>query len=1098
MESGAKRAEDALDDVKRKAGETESATDRVGKKMRETGDAASTTAPKVRTVGAEMGTLGGQADKAGQALGATVPKTKAAGVEIASLTSLATKAGAALGAAAASFATFQAASAAMTQARGFAAAMAETSTLIEGTAEEMAELEASARSMAREFGGEAQAQVKAFYQAISAGAGSVTEASQLLDTANRLAIGGVTDVTTAVDILTTATNVYANEGLTAAEASDALFVAMRAGKTTITELSSSLGAVLPLANNLGVSFDETAAAVAALTKGGISTAESVTGLRAAMTSILAPSKQASDLAAELGIDFSAAGLEARGFSGFMADVVDKTGGSSEAMQQLFSSVEATTVALAMSGSAGQFLVEILGGMEEKTGATSQAFDKLAAGVDQRWNRAIALARDLSLAAGNALLMVAVPALETAAGAVSLIADNADILGASLGLIAAVRLPAMVGAAYSLVTGLGAAAAASGALAVAMNAIPLVAVATGATMVYRAFRDSRQAASDLGATIGRLTEAQDGLNDATTRFYDNVTQANLDAMRLAAENNLQAVKDSMAAAQEALESAQFKTNFFGVSLFETEEIAAAKEKLAELSAALVEAEARLSAIDHTQSNFNAGQEETVTVTGQAAASLDALKKASEGLGEAFNSGGSLAEGLSYLSREMDVLARAQRDLAEIEAGTGIRGTLDEVERLADQMGLAEGAAAELRSMLSGISATDPFADQARALADVVQFIDRATGGAENMNAAAYAVYESLNLALNTAISLSATDYSGAMEPAVSLAKQLAHQFGIAYNYAYSLSTMQVSTKKLSFGASVPDGSAADGLGGGGAALSFNPETFVPVLSMQPVGIPAPTSGSSSKGGGGGGSNSAEKEADRTKEAYDALVASLDPAVAASQQLADAQEKVNAALKIGYIDATQAADALDLAKEAYDKSIAAIDDGTDIWKSFQDAGASAIDRLIDGTGTLKDALLDVIKQMALAIANKQILAQGGTAVTSLGGLVMSTFAGLFDSGGTIGMGQYGIVGEYGPELVRSTGTGAVVTSRVDTARMMRPQGDQTFNIDARGAQQGVGEEIAAALRSVLPNAMAQTREETLTEVRQSLPGWQQQLNIKGGLV
>ncbi|MDD9726146.1 phage tail tape measure protein [Roseovarius sp. SK2] len=332
---------------------------------------------------------------------------------------------------------------AVQQARQFGAAMGEASTLLQGTREEMDLMETEARRLGVTFGTGAKAQVEAFYQAISAGAGDVAEATRVLEASNKLAIGGVTNVTTAVDILTTATNVYAASGLTAEDASDALFVAMKAGKTTIDELAGSLGKVLPLASNLGVTFDETAAAVAALTKGGISTAESVTGLRAAMTAILGPSKQAQDLAEQLGINFNAAGLEALGFAGFMEEVVAKTGGSSEAMQTLFSSVEATTVALALAGEAGNSLGVILTDMANKSGATADAYNKMASTLDQRLNRAMSALADIGLTVGNMLLTVAVPALEATAAVALLVADNLEVFGIAVASLAATRLPALV-------------------------------------------------------------------------------------------------------------------------------------------------------------------------------------------------------------------------------------------------------------------------------------------------------------------------------------------------------------------------------------------------------------------------------------------------------------------------------------------------------------------------------------------------------------------------------------------------------------------------------------------------------------------------------
>src|SRR5690606_9200377 len=57
--------------------------------------------------------------------------------------------------------------------------------------------------------------------------------------------------------------------------------------------------------------------------------------------------------------------------------------------------------------------------------------------------------------------------------------------------------------------------------------------------------------------------------------------------------------------------------------------------------------------------------------------------------------------------------------------------------------------------------------------------------------------------------------------------------------------------------------------------------------------------------------------------------------------------------------------------------------------------------------------------------------GLGYASVGMITAQTFAGAFDKGGTIPSGQWGIVGEYGPEIVRGP---AMVTSRVDTARAL----------------------------------------------------------------
>lgn len=329
------------------------------------------------------------------------------------------------------------ASAAIGMARDYSSALAEVSTLLDGNAAEMRALSGAAKELASTYGGSATAQVQAFYQAISAGAGGVKQATGLLDTANRLAIGGVTDVTTAVDGLTTATNAYAAQGLSAAQASDALFVGMRAGKTTISELSGQLGQIVPIASAAGLSFDEVVAGISALTTQGQSTAMATTGLRQAIAAVINPTSQAEKLAARLGLAFDGQALQAEGLAGFLQTVIEKTGGNQKAMAELFGSVEALNAVLAFAGGAGGTFAEILEDMKDKAGATDEAFQKVAQSLDQRLNVAIGKIGNLALEIGEVMLAVAVPAMEAVAAVAQIVADNMDRLVAIGGVLAAV-------------------------------------------------------------------------------------------------------------------------------------------------------------------------------------------------------------------------------------------------------------------------------------------------------------------------------------------------------------------------------------------------------------------------------------------------------------------------------------------------------------------------------------------------------------------------------------------------------------------------------------------------------------------------------------
>lgn len=397
---------------------------------------------------------------------------------------------------AAGFASLNTLGTAITQARAFNAAVAETSTLIQGSREEIDLLERSAMNLASTYGGTATAQVQAFYQAISAGAGGVAEANALLDSANRLAIGGVTDVTTAVDVLTTAMNAYGPAVLSTQDASDSLFVAMKAGKTTVGEMGQTLGNVIPLAAEAGVSFDELTAGVAALTSQGQATSVAVTGLRAIIAAVLKPTSQAADEAERLGLEFNASALEAKGFEQFMQDVIEATDGSKDSMALLFGGVEALVPALALSGQAGEKFAQVLDDMENKAGATDEAFDKVAANLDQRLNSAMGKFNAAAVKLGNLALTVLVPAME-------LVAENLDRVTAYATAFAVVMGATMVPSLISAARGMAAFVLQARVLrgALISTGIGVVAIALGE--LYLWLERSTQSTGGLGVAFKAL-------------------------------------------------------------------------------------------------------------------------------------------------------------------------------------------------------------------------------------------------------------------------------------------------------------------------------------------------------------------------------------------------------------------------------------------------------------------------------------------------------------------------------------------------------------------------------------------------------------------
>jgi len=257
-------------------------------------------------------------------------------------------------------------------------ALSEVSTLLDGNIDsQISNISQLAKEQVKQFGGLPTEQVKSFYQIISAGASSAGEANAILTASNKLAVGGVTDVTIAADGLTSVLNAYGLEADKSTNITDSMFVAMKAGKTTISELSSSLGLVAPLAVSAGVEFDELTSSIAALTKGGINTKVAVTGVRAILAAIAKPTAEASEIANKLGIEFNSAGLKAKGFQGFLQELQIKTRGNSDSLAKLFGGVEALVPILALTGKSSKDFTTILESMNLKAGSTEQAFTKMA-------------------------------------------------------------------------------------------------------------------------------------------------------------------------------------------------------------------------------------------------------------------------------------------------------------------------------------------------------------------------------------------------------------------------------------------------------------------------------------------------------------------------------------------------------------------------------------------------------------------------------------------------------------------------------------------------------------------------------------------------
>ena len=167
----------------------------------------------------------------------------------------------------------------------FEKGMNEVMTLLPDAGEEaFGELSKQTKDFAKEFGVLPDKAIPALYSALSAGVPK-DNVFEFMEIAQKAAKGGVTELETAVDALSSVVNAYGVESISAAESSDLLLTAVRLGKTTFEELASEIYKVAPIASSVGVPFENLTASIAVLTSQGVPTAQSATMLKGALAEL---------------------------------------------------------------------------------------------------------------------------------------------------------------------------------------------------------------------------------------------------------------------------------------------------------------------------------------------------------------------------------------------------------------------------------------------------------------------------------------------------------------------------------------------------------------------------------------------------------------------------------------------------------------------------------------------------------------------------------------------------------------------------------------------------------------------------------------------
>lgn len=399
---------------------------------------------------------------------------------------------------------------------GLETGMAEVSTLLSDDAD-MAGMTDQVKEFSLETGKLTSEIVPALYQSISASVPQET-VFDFLEVANMAAVGGVTELETAVDGITSVMNAYGQENLSAAQASDQMFTAVKLGKTTFGELASSLFNVVPTAVSAGVAFGDVTAAIATMTASGTPTSVATTQMRQALVELSDGGSQVGEtfqkLAGTSFRDFIASGGNVGEALNLLYDHAQETGVT---IQELFSSVEAGNAAAQLTGGHAKTFADDIAAMGASSGATEAAYSKMTDTFEHKTELLSAGFENIKLEAGETLAEALSPAADSLLENMDDIKEPVVDFFSAIGDIISNVAPLIPGVLNTLSSGLSAIGKVIGPVFKAMGEHPeavgagLTSIATGLVAMKAVSAGGKVAASlkgveSIGGALAKLAPA----------------------------------------------------------------------------------------------------------------------------------------------------------------------------------------------------------------------------------------------------------------------------------------------------------------------------------------------------------------------------------------------------------------------------------------------------------------------------------------------------------------------------------------------------------------------------------------------------------------
>lgn len=393
-----------------------------------------------------------------------------------------------------------------TFAASFESSMAKVNSIAKYNTEDLKKMSDEIIDLSNETGQGAEDVAEAVYQAISASV-DADKAVKFVETSNKLAVGGFTDVTKAVDVLTTVINAYGLNAEEASDISDKLIQTQNLGKTTVEELATSMGKIIPTAKAANVGVDQICTGYAELTASGIATAEATTYMNSMLNELSQSGTKTSDMIKnKMGKSFQDLMNEGASLGDIMKILSDGANETGVNFTDLWSSQEAGKAALSMLTDEGEKFNDILNEMQDSSGATNEAFETIADTSEFKFKKSLNEMKNSAIKLGESLL----PVLDDVSKGISDLAKFISKLNPET-VTAAAKFGALALAFGTVMKATGSLVSVLGKGAQGISAILKIA---GDTKALGSFS---QALSESGTSAGNLVKSAGGLSKVFSGF-----------------------------------------------------------------------------------------------------------------------------------------------------------------------------------------------------------------------------------------------------------------------------------------------------------------------------------------------------------------------------------------------------------------------------------------------------------------------------------------------------------------------------------------------------------------------------------------------------